>query len=77
MNYTVYGMNYKGEIVPLASDLTAKQAHIAKQNYLNAELAPMVFNHKALWVWVSLTGEYSRDVLALQMALQQSEQLRR
>ncbi len=77
MKYTVYGMNYKGEIAPLVSDLTAEQAYAAKFNYQNAELAPAVFYHKALWVWVSLTGEYTQDVIALQMALQQSEHLRR
>lgn len=75
--YSVYGMNYKGEIAPLAEDLTAEQACKACINYRLAERAPLVFNRPALWVWVSITGEYTADVVALQTALQNSEHIRR
>ena len=75
--YSVYGMNYKGEIAPLVEDLSAEQAHKACINYRLAELAPSVFYLPAKWVWVSVTGEYPADVVALQMALQNSEHIRR
>ena len=77
MEYTVYGMNVKGEIAPLASDMDAHDAYNAWCMYQDAELAPMVFNHKALWVWVSRTGVHNHNILNLQMALQQADHLRR
>ena len=77
MEYTVYGMNVKGEIASLASDMDAHDAYNAWCMYQDAELAPMVFNRKALWVWVSQTGVYPHKILKLQMALQEAESLRR